>query len=218
MSLQKCVCNRRSTDKFGGALKAVWTVSKVQLVTTQTASALICRNKCGKFKGCIDWAETQTICLPLKSTVSIVWGFNGQTYAYFLLESSCFDKAQINSVSSIKPGEEEKETAGGEEGEAGEQKLGFATVPSGYFIDVRRHSKRAAFTLACRVLLLARESKTISDFEKYGGSWRSHSHAGISRLRAATLSALHLGGYSVAGLHLWLGHTAHRCSVCVCVC
>lgn len=53
---------------------------------------------------------------PLKSTVSIVRGFNGQTYAYFLLESSCFDKAQINSVSSIKPGEEDGETAGGEEG------------------------------------------------------------------------------------------------------
>lgn len=90
---------------------------------------------------------------------------------------------------------------GGAVGEAGEQKLGFSTVPSSYFIDVGRHRKRAAFTLACRVLLLARESKTISDFEKYGGSWRSHSRAGISRLRAATLSALHLGGEH-AGLHL----------------
>lgn len=36
--------------------------------------------------------------------------------------------------------------------------------------------------------------KQFQHFEKYGGSWRSHSRAGISRLRAATLSALHLGG------------------------
>lgn len=37
-------------------------------------------------------------------------------HAYFLLESSCFDKAQIHLVSSIKHREEGRETAGGEEG------------------------------------------------------------------------------------------------------
>lgn len=109
----------------------------------------------------------------------------------FCSSPSAVVKPQIHSVSSIKRREGRRRRRGEE---AGEQKLGFATVPSSYFIDVGRHRKRAAFTLACRVLLLARESKTISDFEKYGGSWRSHSRAGISRLCAATLSALHLGG------------------------
>lgn len=113
----------------------------------------------------------------------------------FCSSPSAVVKPQIHSVSSIKRREGRRWRRRRRRGEeAGEQKLGFATVPSSYFIDVGRHRKRAAFTLACRVLLLARESKTISDFEKYGGSWRSHSRAGISRLRAATLSALHLGG------------------------
>lgn len=89
-------------------------------------------------------------------------------------------------------------------------------MQSSYFIDVGRHGKRAAFTLACRVLLLARESKTISDFEKYGGSWRSHSRAEISRLRAATLSALHLGGEHGSPAPFDSG-TQATSAVCVCV-
>lgn len=151
-----------------------------------------------RFKGCtLSRRCSESVWLSLESTVNIVQGFNGQTYAYFLLESSCFDKSSNTVQFGIIYQTRERRRGrprGGRGGEAGEQKLGFATVPSSYFIDVGRHRKRAAFTLACRVLLLARESKTISHFEKYGGSWRSHSRAGISRLRAATLSALHLGG------------------------
>lgn len=89
-------------------VKVAWTVWKVQLVTTQTASRLICRNKCadGLKVAYIEQECTGTVWLSWKSTVNIVRGFNGQTYAYFLLQSSRFDKAQIHSVSSIKHREE----------------------------------------------------------------------------------------------------------------
>ena len=55
-------------------------------------------------------------------------------------------------------------------------------------------------------------------FEKYGGSWRSHSRAGISRLRTATLSALHLGGEQGSPAPLTRAHRPRLHSVCVCVC
>ncbi|XP_017165223.1 uncharacterized protein LOC108167039 isoform X2 [Poecilia reticulata] len=46
-----------------------------------------------------------------------------------------------------------------------------------------RLGERAALILACRVRLLAPKSTTVLDFEKYGGSWRSHSRAGINALQ-----------------------------------
>lgn len=140
-------------------------------------------------------------------------GFSCQTYARFLPESCSFDGAQKDPISSVKAGGD-GESAGGRRGKAAEQKSGIATAPSARFIDVGRLRERAAFILACRVLLLARKSTTVLDFEKYGGSWRSHSRAGISRLRAATLSALHLGGgptctfdYAVDRKHVLPGHS-----------
>lgn len=175
-------------------LKVAWTVRKsAARYGSSGERAHLQKQVCGGFKGCIHRSRDVARTFDFPSEVqSILWEALMVKHMHsFCSSPSAVVKPQIHSVSSIKRREGRRRRRGEE---AGEQKLGFATVPSSYFIDVGRHRKRAAFTLACRVLLLARESKTISDFEKYGGSWRSHSRAGISRLCAATLSALHLGG------------------------
>lgn len=116
--LQERVCSSRtkaSLERFKGCRDREEKCSSLRLLT---ANVLICRNKCaeGLKVAYIERKCTETVWLSCKSTVNIVRGFNGQTYAYFLPESSCFDEAQIHLVSSIKHGEEERGTAGGEEG------------------------------------------------------------------------------------------------------
>lgn len=116
---------------------------------------------CTRFKGCTTFSRNtvKLFDLPGKVQSILCKALMVKHMQISCSESSCFDKAQIHSVSSVKHGE----------GRGVRRRGVFATVPSTYFIDVGRHRKRAAFTLACRVLLLARESKTISDFWEIRG-------------------------------------------------